>query len=93
MGWIAVNALPQVYLEHLTHLSLNEMSEPFATPDGWVIIQVVGQRQMDNTQEVRRERARQALLRRKLEEETELYLRRLRDEAYIEIKDPSLKSG
>jgi peptidyl-prolyl cis-trans isomerase SurA len=92
MGWIAVNALPQVYLEHMSHLANEEVSEPFATPDGWVMIQVVGQRQMDNTQAVRRERARQALMRRKLEEDTELYLRRLRDEAYVEIKDPTLKS-
>ena len=92
MGWVTVNALPQVYLEHMSHLANEEVSEPFATPDGWVMIQVVGQRQMDNTQAVRRERARQALMRRKLEEDTELYLRRLRDEAYVEIKDPTLKS-
>ena len=92
MGWLAVNALPQVYLEHMSHLANEEVSEPFATPDGWVMIQVVGQRQMDNTQAVRRERARQALMRRKLEEDTELYLRRLRDESYVEIKDPTLKS-
>ncbi len=93
MGWIAANALPEVYLEHVTKLAENEVSEPFATPDGWVMVQVVGQRRMDNTQDVRRERARQALMRRKLEEETELYLRRLRDEAYVEIKDPTLKPG
>lgn len=93
MGWITVNALPQVYLEHMSHLANEEVSEPFATPDGWVIIQVVGQRQVDNTQAVRRERARQALMRRKLDEDTELYLRRLRDEAYVEIKDPTLKPG
>ena len=92
MGWVAVNALPQVYIEHMSHLANEEVSEPFATPDGWVMIQVVGQRQMDNTQAVRRERARQALMRRKLEEDTELYLRRLRDESYVEIKDPTLKS-
>ena len=93
MGWIAVNALPQVYLEQVSKLAENQVSEPFATPDGWVMIQVVGHRTIDNTQQVRRERARQALLRRKLEEETELYLRRLRDEAYVEIKDPSLQPG
>jgi len=47
---------------------------------------VLGRRQFDNTDELRRQRAFVQLRESKAEEETELWLRRLRDEAYVELK-------
>ncbi len=53
---------------------------------GWHIIQLLGRRQYDTTDEVRHQQAFTALRESKADEETELWLRRLRDEAYVEYK-------
>jgi peptidyl-prolyl cis-trans isomerase SurA len=67
-------------------LEENEISEPFKTQYGWHIAQLLGRRVHDNTDEVRRQHAFNTLRESKADEETELWLRRLRDEAFIEYK-------
>jgi peptidyl-prolyl cis-trans isomerase SurA len=69
----------------MTRLSDNEISEPFRTDFGWHIVQVLGRRQFDTTEENQRQRAFMQLRESKADEETELWLRRLRDEAFVEI--------
>jgi peptidyl-prolyl cis-trans isomerase SurA len=67
-------------------LAENEISEPFRTQFGWHIVQMLGKRTHDQSDEVRRQRALTALREGKVDEETELWLRRLRDEAYVEYR-------
>jgi peptidyl-prolyl cis-trans isomerase SurA len=50
------------------------------------IIQLLGRRQFDSTADIIKQQAFQALRESKADEETELWLRRLRDEAYVEYK-------
>ena len=64
----------------------HEISEPFKTRYGWHIVQMLGTRTYDSTEDVRRQRAFAAIRESKADEETELWLRRLRDEAFVEIK-------
>jgi peptidyl-prolyl cis-trans isomerase SurA len=64
----------------------NEISEPFRTQYGWHLVQVLGHRQFDNTDELKRRRAAEAIRASHADEETELWMRRLRDEAYVEYK-------
>jgi peptidyl-prolyl cis-trans isomerase SurA len=47
-----------------------------------------GPRTHDQSDELRRQRVLTALRESKVDEETELWLRRLRDEAYVEIRNP-----
>jgi peptidyl-prolyl cis-trans isomerase SurA len=43
-------------------------------------------REHDNTATIQKAEARKAIIKRKMEEESELYLRRLRDEAYVDMR-------
>jgi len=67
-------------------LALNTISQPIQTQFGWHIIEVLERRTKDNTEKFKFEQARDELRKRKIEEETELWLRRLRDEAYVDIR-------
>jgi len=70
----------------IADLKPNEISQPFKTRYGWHIVQMLGTRTYDSTDDVRRQRAYAAIRESKADEETELWLRRLRDEAFVEIK-------
>ncbi|MFZ9667591.1 MAG: peptidylprolyl isomerase [Steroidobacteraceae bacterium] len=86
LGWTAPGTFVPEFDAVLGRLAPNEISEPFRTQFGWHIVQLLGRRQFDNTEELRRQRAFMQLRESKADEETELWLRRLRDEAYVDIK-------
>lgn len=86
LGWTNPGTFTPEFEKVLGQLEVNEISEPFRTQFGWHIVQLLGRRQVDNTDERRRLRALAQLRESKADEETELWLRRLRDEAYVEYK-------
>ncbi len=86
LGWVEPGALVPAFEEAMNALAVNQMSEPVQTQFGWHLIQVLERQQQDNTDDYRKTQARDELFKRKVEEETELWLRRLRDEAYVEIR-------
>lgn len=86
LGWTAPGTFVPEFDAVLASLRENEISEPFRTQFGWHIVQLLGKRQYDSTDELRRQRAFLQLRGSKADEETELWLRRLRDEAYVDIK-------
>lgn len=86
LGWAPARAYNPAFAEQVRDLEIGEISEPFQSSEGWHIVEVLDRRTRDQTEERRRNRARQALARRKIEEEGETWLRRLRDEAYVEIR-------
>jgi peptidyl-prolyl cis-trans isomerase SurA len=86
LGWTGPGTFVPEFEKQLAGLAENEISQPFRTQFGWHIIQLLGRREFDNTDELRRQRAFMQLRESKADEETELWLRRLRDEAYVETK-------
>lgn len=86
LGWEGPGTFVPEFEEVLNKLAENEISEPFQTKYGWHIVQVLGRRVHDSTVEVRRHEALDTLRESKADEETELWLRRLRDESFIEYK-------
>ena len=86
LGWTGPGAFVPDFERTLAALQENEISQPFKTQFGWHIVQLLGRRMHDTTDDVRRNRAFAALRESKAEEETELWLRRLRDEAFVEYK-------
>jgi peptidyl-prolyl cis-trans isomerase SurA len=63
-----------------------ELSEPFRSQFGWHMVQVLERREIDTAREQTRAQARESLRQRKLNEELELWLRRIRDEAFVEFR-------
>ena len=88
LGWTSPGTFDPAFEEVLTKLQPDEISEPFRTQFGWHIVQLLGRRTYDQSDELRRQRVVTALRESKVDEETELWLRRLRDEAYVEIRNP-----
>jgi len=86
LGWADPAIYVREFQDALTNNAVDTISEPFKSQFGWHIMQVLGWRDYDNTEEARRNQAFQALRQRKIEEEQQNWLRRLRDEAYVEYR-------
>jgi peptidyl-prolyl cis-trans isomerase SurA len=86
LGWTGPGTFVPEFEQQLAKLQEGEISEPFKTQYGWHILQVLGHREFDATDEVKRRKAMEAIRASKADEETEIWLRRLRDEAYVEFK-------
>jgi peptidyl-prolyl cis-trans isomerase SurA len=86
LGWSGPGTFVPEFDKAIADLKVNEISEPFKTRYGWHIVQMLGTRTYDSTDDVRRQRAFAAIRESKADEETELWLRRLRDEAFVEVK-------
>lgn len=86
LGWAGPGTFDPAFEAQLDQLSENQISQPFQTQFGWHIVQLLGRRVHDVTDDIRRNRAFAALREAKAEEETELWLRRLRDEAFVEYR-------
>jgi len=86
LGWAGPGTFVPEFDKAIADLKVNEISEPFKTRYGWHIVQMLGTRTYDSTDDVRRQRAFAAIRESKADEETELWLRRLRDEAFVETK-------
>ncbi len=83
MDWTSPDSFVPEFAREVAKLQVNEISEPFRTQYGWHIVQLLGRRKFDTTEDSLRERAYQQLAQSKAEEETEAWLRELRSEAYI----------
>jgi len=86
LGWAGPGTFVGEFEKQISALSENQISQPFKTQFGWHIVQLLGRRQHDSTEDLRRQRAFAELREAKAEEETELWLRRLRDEAFVEYR-------
>ena len=86
LGWVSPGDTVPAFEREMDALSPGEISQPFESPFGWHIIQVTERRDQDTADELLRLRAKEALRLRKAEEAKELWLQRLRDEAYLEVR-------
>jgi peptidyl-prolyl cis-trans isomerase SurA len=86
LGWTSPGTFPPAFEQQLERLADNEISEPFKTQFGWHIVQVLGRRTYDATDDVLRNRCVAQLREARADEETEIWMRRLRDEAFVEYR-------
>lgn len=90
LGWRTQQQLPTLFANVVPNLQPGETSDPIRSPSGFHIVKLLESRGgADNPTagtESQRNVVREQLLQRKSEEEWELWLRRLRDETYVEIR-------
>ena len=86
LGWVSPGETVQEFEEVITSLPLNELSEPIKSRFGWHLIEVLERRSHDTTDEVKREQCARQIRAAKAEEERELWVRRLRDQAFVDIR-------
>ncbi len=86
MGWFQKDAFGNAVGEQVVRLADSELSAVFDSNAGLHLIQRIATREQDITEEVRRNRAREAIARRKSEDEFEQFLRQLRDESFVELR-------
>lgn len=86
LGWIDPGRMVGSFDRVMDSLQPGETSQPIHTRFGWHIVQVLGRREQDATDAYRREQAAQQIQSRKLQDETQLWLRQLREEAYVDIR-------
>lgn len=86
LGWVDPRRFPPDFARQLQQLKAGDLSEPFKTDNGWHLVKVLERRERDKSEEQRRFRARQAIGQEKLEEESAIWIRHLRDEAYVDVR-------
>ena len=84
LGWVTPGQMVPEFEQAMNDLAIGEVSQPVLSRFGWHLIQVQGRREQDETDDYRRTRARESIRQRKTDEQLEIWLRRLRDEAYVE---------
>ena len=88
LNWIDPNALVPEFREVMAKTPQGQLSKPFKSPYGWHVLEVLGRRATDSTNQAREQQAMTVLRNRKYDEELQTWLRQIRDEAYVEIKLP-----
>ncbi|NNF52498.1 MAG: molecular chaperone SurA [Gammaproteobacteria bacterium] len=86
LGWNGPNTFVPEFNAAMAALAPGEISEPFRTQFGWHIVQLLERREQDTSDANRRNQAYMAIRARKAEEELQMFVRRLRDEAYVDIR-------
>jgi peptidyl-prolyl cis-trans isomerase SurA len=86
LDWTGPGTFAPEFEKQIDLLDIDEISEPFKSPFGWHIVQLLGRRTYDASEDTTRNKCVQQMRESRADEETELWLRRLRDEAYVEYR-------
>ena len=86
LGWTSPGQMVPEFEKMMDSTAVNSVSPPFESQFGWHILEVLDRRQEDMSDTVVRNRAGEMLHQRKYQEELEAWLRKIRDEAFVDIK-------
>jgi peptidyl-prolyl cis-trans isomerase SurA len=87
LGWSDPSVYVPEFKDTLAKLKQDQISLPFRTTHGWHILQLLDRRMGDATEKRKEDQAYKLLFNRKFAEETDNWLREMRDSAYIELLD------
>lgn len=86
LDWLLPGDTVPDFERAMSTLKPGEVSQPFKSPFGWHLVQVLERRATALTQDRRRLQARLALKERKADEAFQDWLRQLRDRTYVEMR-------
>ncbi|MDF3031328.1 MAG: survival protein SurA [Moraxellaceae bacterium] len=88
LGWVTAGEMVPEFDTRMRSAPLNQVSEVFQSQFGWHVLQVTETREHDVSEQYRANMARQALFARQYDEELASWLRELRNDAFVEIRNP-----
>lgn len=88
LGWVNVGDMVPEFNSVMLQATPGKVSAPFESQFGWHILVVEQRRENDVGAENQRNQVRNMLYGRRFEEELPIWLRKIRSEAYVEIKQP-----
>ena len=86
LGWTGSSSFVGEFAKVVDALNENEISQPFKTQYGWHVAQLLGRRTYDASGDMTRNSCVSQMREARADEETEIWLRRLRDEAFVEYR-------
>ena len=84
MGWSSPGIFVEEFEKVVGRTEIGQISQPFQSRFGWHILEVTGRRTYDNTEDLKELNCMQQIKNSKIANETELWLRRIRDEAFVD---------
>ena len=89
LTWVGTGDMVASFEEMMLKTPINHISPVFESQFGWHILQVLGEREQDMSEQYKRNLARQALYTRQFEDEKFSWTRELRADAFVQIKTPT----
>jgi peptidyl-prolyl cis-trans isomerase SurA len=86
LGWSSPGQMVPEFEKTMAETEIGTVSEPVHSQFGWHILEVTGRRDKDMTEVAIRNKANEHLHGRKYQEELDAWLRKIRDEAFVDIK-------
>jgi len=85
LGWSLPGQFVPEFESMMGQIEIGEVSVPFRSQFGWHILQVQERRSEDMSENMMRNQASNLLRKRRFEEELQVWLQEIRDEAFVEI--------
>jgi peptidyl-prolyl cis-trans isomerase SurA len=85
LGWVNKNSVVPTFWDKISKLPAGEVSDPFRTELGWHLVQVMGNREASDSRDAMRNRISNILREQKFNEILEVWLKKIRDQAKVEI--------
>jgi peptidyl-prolyl cis-trans isomerase SurA len=86
LGWATAESFAPEFAQTIRDSEIGVISEPFRTQFGWHILEVLERRVYDNTEDLKQRNCSAKIRQGKMEEESQIWIQRLRDEAFVEMR-------
>lgn len=89
LGWTSPGQMVPEFEQMAANTEVGKVSPPFRSQFGWHILQVLERREQDMSEQILRQQAQMILRKRQFQDELPRWLKELRDNAYVQIKQES----
>jgi len=86
LGWSTPGMFVAAFEDTMANTPVGKISRPFKSQFGWHILQVLERRKEDMSEQMKRNQAQNVIRSRRFDEEFQLWLTQIREDAYVEIK-------